>query len=122
MTAELHDLLGRPEAEDFDRKSSLDPTFVQDYLKLASDLVAMANTRGGAILIGTNGSAIPTSHVQLFDSARIDDKVNSVVDPRVGGIKSCQMGEDFMLVEIEKSLSRRGGAIAKTDIHRRRGN
>jgi schlafen family protein len=103
MAPQLHDLLGRSEAEDFDRKSSLDPTFAQDYLKLAADLIAMANTRGGAILIGTSGCDIPISHVLLFDSARIDDKVNSVVDPRVGGIKSCQLGEAFILVEIEKS-------------------
>ncbi len=94
---------GRPEGEDFDGKSALDPTSAHDYLKLAADLVAMANTRGGCILIGTRGEPIPKGHGPLFDSARVDDKVNSLVEPRIGGIKSSMIGEDFVLLEVEKS-------------------
>ena len=103
MAPELTEMLHRAEAEEFDRKSALDPNLLQDYLELAADLVAMANTRGGAILVGTQGSALPKADLALFDSARIDDKVNSLVEPRVGRIKSNALGSDFILIEIEKS-------------------
>jgi hypothetical protein len=103
MATGLTEILRRPESEEFDRKSALDPTNTQDYLELVVHLVAMANTRGGSVLIGTQGSAISKADLPLFDSARIDDKVNSLVEPRVGGIKSSLLGSDFMLIEIERS-------------------
>jgi predicted HTH transcriptional regulator len=53
MVPGLTEILQRAESEEFDRKSALDPTNVQDYLELVAHLVAMVNTRGGSILIGT---------------------------------------------------------------------
>ena len=103
MPLKLDELLERPESETFDRKSALDPTFQQDYLELAADLVAMANTEGGSILIGSKSVQLTAGHLPLFDSARIDDKVNSLVEPRIGGIKSHILGQDFVLVEVDKS-------------------
>jgi len=103
MSADLEQLLRRPEAEDFDRKSALDPTSSYDCLKLVADLVAMANTRGGGILIGSSGTIIPDNHRPQFDSARLDDRVNSLTEPRVGGVRSSFLGDDFVLVEVEKS-------------------
>ncbi len=103
MMPDLAEILRRPESEEFDRKSALDPTNTQDYLELVAHLVSMANTRGGSILIGAQGTAISKADLPLFDSARVDDKVNSLVEPRVGGIKSSLLGSDFMLIEIEKS-------------------
>jgi schlafen family protein len=103
LVPSLTEMLQRPESEEFDRKGVLDPTNAQDYLELVAHLVAMANTRGGSILIGTQGSAISRADLPLFDSARIDDRVNSLIEPRVGGIKSSILGSDFVLIEIEKS-------------------
>jgi hypothetical protein len=100
---DISELLDRAESEDFEKKRALDPSCVQEYFELMTHLAAMANTRGGRILIGTRGSAIPPPHIQLFDSARLDDKVNSVLEPRVGGITSYAVGEDFIVIEIEKS-------------------
>ncbi len=103
MALHINELLQRPEGEDFEKKRALDPTSAQEYLDLVADLVAMANTQGGSILIGTRGAPIPVSHRPRFDSARIDDKVNSLVEPRAGGIRSCLVDDDFIFVEIEKS-------------------
>ena len=103
MAADLAQLLGVPESESFDRKSALDPTRPDDLLGLVADLTAMANTYGGAVLVGETGKAIPKEHLPLFDSARLDDKVNSFVEPRVCGIKSGVLDAEFLLVEVEKS-------------------
>ncbi len=91
------------EGETFEAKSSLDPTSPKDMLGLVADVVAMANTAGGRILIGTDGSALPENHVKLFDSARLDDKVNSYTEPNVGGISSKLLSDEFLLVAVEKS-------------------
>jgi Schlafen, AlbA_2 len=103
MAADLPELLEVPESESFDRKRALDPTKPDDLLGLVADLTAMANTSGGAVLVGETGKIIPTEHLPLFDSARLDDKVNSLVEPRVCGIRSTVLRDEFVLVEIEKS-------------------
>jgi hypothetical protein len=72
-------------------------------LGLVADIVAMSNTKGGRLLVGTTGAPIPDNQVKLFDSARIDDKVNSFAEPTITGIKSIQLDEDFILIEVEKS-------------------
>ena len=63
----------------------------------------MANTHGGKVLIGTEGSPIPESCIPLFDSARLDDKVNSFIEPRIGGITAGLVKSDFILVQVAKS-------------------
>jgi hypothetical protein len=103
MAVDLTQLSGVPESESFDRKSALDPTNAEDLLGLVADIAAMANTKGGMVLIGETGKTVPEGHSPLFDSARLDDKVNSFVEPRVGGIKSSVLDADFLLVEVEKS-------------------
>ena len=95
--------LPQTESETFETKSSLDSTSLKDMLGLVADVVAMANTAGGQIVVGTTGSVIPENHVKLFDSARLDDKVNSYSEPNVGGISSKLLSEDFLLIKVEKS-------------------
>jgi len=94
-----------PEGETFETKSSLDPTNPKDMLGVVADIVAMANTAGGRILIGTKGSAFPEGHVELFDSARLDDRVNAYAEPNVGGIRSSLIDSDFLMVEVAKSAN-----------------
>jgi predicted HTH transcriptional regulator len=103
MSPSLEQQLEEPESEELEKKSSLDPSNPREMLGLVSDVVAMANTRGGRLLIGTRGAPLPENHGKLFDSARIDDKVNSFVEPNVGGITSRQLDRDFLLVEVTKS-------------------
>jgi len=91
------------ESESCERKSALDPTQPDDLLGLVADLTAMANTKGGAVLIGESGKPIPKEHLPLFDSARLDDKVNSFVEPRVSGIKSTVLAPELVLVAVESS-------------------
>jgi len=103
MAKDFVALLTAPESESFERKSGLDPTRPDEMLGLVADLTAMANTNGGGVLVGEPGKAIPEGHLPLFDSARVDDKVNSFVDPRVSGICSTTIDRDHVLIEIEKS-------------------
>jgi hypothetical protein len=105
MSQTLDHLHEEPESDELEKKSSLDPSNSKDMLGLIADVVAMANTKGGKLLIGTRGAPIPENQVKLFDSARVDDKVNSFAEPIVAGIKSAQLGKDFILIEIEKSKS-----------------
>jgi len=74
-------------------------------LGLVADIVAMANTAGGRIVVGTKGSVLSESHVKLFDSARLDDKVNAYSEPNIGGIRSSLINGDFLLIEVAKSAS-----------------
>jgi hypothetical protein len=97
-------LLGQPETETFDLKGTLDLSKLKDGLKVVADLVAMANTYGGGLLVGAVGFPIRSSHLPLFDSARLDDKVNSCVEPRIGGITTTILTAEFILLEIEKSV------------------
>lgn len=102
---DLSILLAKPESETFDRKSALDPTKSEDLLGLVADLTAMANTCGGSVLIGEEGKPLPKEHLPLFDSARLDDKVNSFVEPRIGQIESSVLTEAFLLVEVGQSAN-----------------
>jgi hypothetical protein len=103
MPHSLEQLFDEPESQELEKKSSLDPSNPKEMLGLVADLVAMSNTKGGRLLIGTRGAPIPDNQVKLFDSARIDDKLNSFAEPNVTGIKTIQLDRDFILIEVEKS-------------------
>lgn len=55
----------------------------EEILKIVKTIVAFANTEGGEILIKK-----VVDRQDLLDSARLDDKVNRYVQPRVEGIES----------------------------------
>lgn len=103
MPADLDALLAEPECERFDAKSQVNPESRKDMLELVGDIVAMANTYGGRILIGNAENTISGSHQKLFDRARLDDQVNRFVEPRLGGIRSSVMENRYVVVEVEKS-------------------
>ena len=73
MTAEA-------ECDDLDFKQSLDASAEGDLLELIKDIVAMANSGGGAIIIGclNNGHAVgaPTDLIEKLDSAILVTKIN----------------------------------------------
>jgi predicted HTH transcriptional regulator len=49
----LEELLDEAESEQLEKKSSLDPSNAKEMLGLVADLVAMSNTKGDRLLIGT---------------------------------------------------------------------
>jgi len=70
------------EGEDFEKKSQFNGS-KKEWLRLVKTIVAMANTKGGIILL--KNLNIDSSQL---DSARIDDKINQYIKPRIGGIQS----------------------------------
>ena len=60
---------------------------VADWMSLVKTLVAMANTAGGRILL----ERVECASAELA-SARLDDKVNRYVGPRVRGLATCARG------------------------------
>ncbi|MFQ5926209.1 MAG: helix-turn-helix domain-containing protein, partial [Terriglobia bacterium] len=102
MNAYPKELSQHPESEEFEKKSELVPTKTGEMLELIKTIVSMANTRGGKILIGTEGKAIPRAQIQHFDSARLDDKANGYIEPHLGNIRTSVIDGEFVLIEVEK--------------------
>ena len=72
-----------------------------EWLKLVKTIVAIANTSGG------NLEVTPTEAVdlQLFDTARIDDKVNAFISPRIHNLTS-QIKNSTIVIQIPNSPSK----------------
>lgn len=84
------------EKEDFEIKSQFSGT-EKEWLKLIKTIVAMANRSGGRIKY----EKIDVKFCE-FDSANLDNKVNSYVAPKIRGIKSVKR-EKGVLIEIPTS-------------------
>lgn len=59
------------ETADLDFKSALDPALAGDLLELIKDIVAMANSGGGVILVGCNDNGTPIS-AEITPLAKMD--------------------------------------------------
>jgi len=77
------------ESADLDFKSSFDPTAPQDWCELIKDIVAMANSGGGVILIGVTDDGSPAmadlKQVMALDPATIVDKIKKYTDQHFAG-------------------------------------
>ena len=73
------------ERDDLELKEALDPTVKRDRLRLVKEVVAMANTRGGRILIGVTDDGkrvgVPGQDRSKWDAARIGDLLDKYIDP-----------------------------------------
>ena len=91
------------ESADLDFKAAFDPTAPQDWCEVIKDIVAMANSGGGLIVIGVNDDGSPTppdlKRVLALDPATIVDKIEKYTDHHFA---------DFSL----SSGSRRGCPVA----------
>ena len=91
------------ESAALDFKASFDPTAPQYWCELIKDIVAMANSGGGLIVIGVNDDGSPANTdlrpVMALDPATIVDKIKRYTDQQFAG---------FSLL----SGSRRGYAVA----------
>ena len=77
--------LTETERDDLELKETLDPTVKRDRLQLVKEIVAMANTKGGRILVGVTDAGervgIPEQDRTKWDGARIGDLVESYINP-----------------------------------------
>jgi hypothetical protein len=71
----------RGETTNVDFKSVFDPTSKQDWCEIVKDLVAIANTRGGVVVVGVNDDGTPSkadvSATLALDPAQLTDKIYS---------------------------------------------
>ena len=88
---------GHVEGEDLEHKSRYTKE-LQDRGVLVKTIVAMANTRGGRVVL----EEILVDPSEL-DSARLDDMVNKYVAPRVRNIKSQIEQNGTIVIEIPES-------------------
>jgi hypothetical protein len=77
------------ESADLDFKSSFDPAARQDWCELIKDIVAMANSGGGVIVIGVNDDGSPATvdlePIIAIDPATVVDKIKKYTDQQVAG-------------------------------------
>ena len=89
MDAALVARINETENESDDFKSSFDPTAPQYWCELIKDIVAMANSGGGIIVIGVNDDGSPAAinlqHVMASDPVIIVDKFKKYTDQHVAG-------------------------------------
>lgn len=97
---EAQHVMNARESETFEVKSQFGGT-TEDWATLIKTVVAMANTSGGRIVL----ERIECKLADL-DSARIDDKVNKYVSPRVRGITACAMEGGYIDVGVNDSESK----------------
>ena len=73
------------ERDDLELKENLDPTAKRDQLRLVKEIVAMANTKGGRILIGVTDDGkrvgVPDQERYMWEAARIGDLLEKYIDP-----------------------------------------
>ena len=67
-----------------DFKMKLDPNNKGDWCELIKDVIAIANSGGGALLVGVNDDGTKSSYDHndflSFDTAKIADKISSYID------------------------------------------
>lgn len=73
------------ERDDLELKEILDPTVKRDQIRLVREIVAMANTRGGRIMIGVTDDGrrvgIPEQDRTKWDGARLGDQLDRYLNP-----------------------------------------
>jgi hypothetical protein len=79
------------EKEDLEHKSEFNGTD-REWLKLIKTIVAMANKKGGKICYEK-----VNCDISELDSARVDDKVNSYINPKLHGLISQKKGKGIII-------------------------
>lgn len=100
------------ETIELDYKEKFDPSSTKDKVEISKDVIAMANTSGGHIIIGVDDDHNPVGLVgeiaKSIDGSDIDNKVNSFVEPRIDGIRYKmheEAGKYFGVIYVPKSWS-----------------
>lgn len=81
----MSDALELTERDDLELKEKLDPTVKCDQIRLIREIVAMANTRGGRIMIGVTDDGrrvgVPEQNRSKWDGARLGDQLDKYLNP-----------------------------------------
>lgn len=85
------------EKEDKEFKSNFDGS-QKEWLKLIKTVTAMANTKGGIVVLEK-----VNINLSQLDSAKLDDKVNSYVEPRIHNIVSEKYGKQGIKIIVPNS-------------------
>jgi hypothetical protein len=95
------------ETADLDFKGSFDPSALQAWCELIKDMVAMANSGGGVILVGVNDDGSPAvtdiEVVVAVDPAKIADKIKKYTDQHVAGfslVKGSRRGQPVAVLSV----------------------
>lgn len=79
------------ESAQIDFKSEFDTDSKKDWCEILKDIVAMANTRGGIIIVGVADDGQPSgsdlSKLSRIDPAKVTDKIASYTDVQFGDIR-----------------------------------
>lgn len=102
MTTDIEKaLIATKERKGIEFKSEFDPSYRGDWCELIKDIVAIANSGGGVIVIGVTDNGTPSGYdANRFvgiDPATFTDKINSY---------SGEQFEDFEILERRKGRSR----------------
>jgi hypothetical protein len=100
---------GESAAVDF--KAQFDPTSAQDWCELVKDIVAMANSGGGSIIIGVNDDGTPSGQnvgpVLLLDPADVTNKIHSYTEQQFSAFDVCQSTRQSVTVAVIRVASAR---------------
>ena len=81
----------KEETAELDYKENFDPNLKRDWIRLAKHIIAMANTRGGYIILGVSDDCSPVginkNVLKSIDKANIYNKVNSFIEPDIEEIR-----------------------------------
>ncbi len=91
-------LQSNQESETWDSKSSLDLDSKGELLEVVKDIIAMANSGGGVILVGLNNDGTPSgsdvSSLLAFDPARMTDQIASATGRQVSSFSITATAKD----------------------------
>ena len=79
------------ETADVDFKSSFDPEVLRDWLEIIKDIVALANSGGGHILVGLNDDGLPSgsdvSGLLAVDPADLGNRLHKYTGQHFSGVE-----------------------------------
>src|SRR5438105_1080910 len=100
-------LAAKRESKYIEFKQSFDPSDLGNWCELIKDLVALANSGGGVLLIGVNNDGSPSqadiSGVLQLDSAKFADKLQKYVHANFDGFEvheAMKSGGPVALIEV----------------------
>jgi len=97
------------EADNVDFKQIFDSKSAQSWIEIIKDIVAMANTNGGLLLIGVNDDGSPavfaSKDLVELDVSDFVDKIYKYTNRRLSGLKiylSTRAGSDIFIIEVSR--------------------
>ena len=101
------------ELSELDFKESFNPESKLDWAKLSKHIIAMANTRGGYIVLGVNDNyrpvGMPKEILNSIDTATLHSKVNRFIEPEIEEIRYRVVkhkNKSFGIIFVPKSSDR----------------